>query len=112
MKFVAATCFSCWAKVRTPLNSPLVGANPYLSSGIATASGSRSRCRCVMEVLKTVLTVISGLTGFSTDFSTCATLYEPIVTTNRGTNSRQILLMESSSEKNQFRLQNRNFNGY
>src|SRR5262245_57641275 len=31
-------CFTCSAKVRTPLNSPFVGANEYFSSGIASAA--------------------------------------------------------------------------
>src|ERR1700722_16092819 len=35
-------CFTCCAKVRTPLNSPLVGAKEYLSSGMASAAGKNS----------------------------------------------------------------------
>src|SRR5215472_19373341 len=35
-------CFTCSANVRTPLNSPLVGANEYLSSGMASAAGTKS----------------------------------------------------------------------
>ena len=35
--FAHATCFTCSPNVRTPLNSPCVGANPYCSAGIASA---------------------------------------------------------------------------
>src|ERR1019366_1945281 len=38
----AATCLICCAKVRTPLNSPLLGAKSYLSSGMASAAGTSS----------------------------------------------------------------------
>src|ERR1035438_1633773 len=35
-------CFTCCANVRTPLNSPWVGAKLYLSSGMASAAGTTS----------------------------------------------------------------------
>src|SRR5579864_6428715 len=35
-------CFTCSAKVRTPLKSPFVGAKEYLSSGIASAAETTS----------------------------------------------------------------------
>ena len=38
IKFTTATCLAICAKVRTPLNSPLVGANVYFSSGMASAA--------------------------------------------------------------------------
>src|SRR4029077_5546344 len=38
MYSVAVRCFTCCAKVRTPLNSPSVGANVYLVAGIASAA--------------------------------------------------------------------------
>jgi hypothetical protein len=41
-KLVCATCLTWSANVRTPLNSPWVGAKLNLSSGIASAAGTNS----------------------------------------------------------------------
>src|ERR1700677_3941030 len=50
-------CFTCSAKVRTPLNSPLVGAKEYLSSGIASAAETTSCSTTPYSMLRTEVTV-------------------------------------------------------
>src|SRR5215469_6238561 len=44
-----ATCFTCSAKVRTPLNSPCAGLKLHLSSGMASASDVKS-CSTLFQI--------------------------------------------------------------
>src|SRR5581483_8956797 len=56
----AATCRTCSANVRTPLNSPLVGAKEYLSSGIASAAETNSRSTMLRAELTASPGVLAG----------------------------------------------------
>src|SRR5215472_692362 len=84
-------CFTCSAKVRTPLNSPLVGAKEYLSSGIASAAETKSFSISERPLFKTCA-IVSG----EPDFAAWPQTNEYANSRNSDTQRVVILLIESS----------------
>src|SRR5438105_714757 len=61
-----ATCLACCPKVRTPLNSPAVGAKFMACSGMASTSGTISRSMPLTEPSMILATVGAGLSAAKT----------------------------------------------
>src|SRR5208337_474759 len=100
-------CLTCCAKVRTPLNSPCVGAKLNLSSGMASAADTTSFSVLVRERSKTMAKV-----GFWSGFAGVAAwaLAETVVPAEPIASMRiaiaTCLFMKTASTENvRFRLQ-------